>query len=308
MAIKLARVPTAEMYFRLGDTLEDEAQYVDADHNLRTVLTLLRSDTTSELYFRAIRNLMLCAIGLNNTADEMHWFGVLEKNKKALAYDWDSHARYLISVKEFKKAGHAYSQAASVLNKDWCSAGTAYQAASEEDSSLFADRKCIETLTGTTGSENDLAWAHYSIATILNDRGVYSEALSHAKEATALDSSSAWAFYAEAEALNSLQRFNEAINVSKEAIRLSDGKYAAMHFALGRSYFNIENWELARLSFEKAAEIDTSDDAAAYNVAVCFVRLSYFNDAAHWYEEALRRNPKRDDRDELRQRVQTLRR
>jgi hypothetical protein len=48
MAIKLARVPTAEMYFRLGDTLEDEAQYVDADHNLRTVLTLLRSDTTSE--------------------------------------------------------------------------------------------------------------------------------------------------------------------------------------------------------------------------------------------------------------------
>jgi Trypsin-like peptidase domain len=50
MAIKLARVPTAEVYFRLGDTLEDEEQYAESDRTLRTVLSLLRSDTTSELY------------------------------------------------------------------------------------------------------------------------------------------------------------------------------------------------------------------------------------------------------------------
>jgi tetratricopeptide (TPR) repeat protein len=308
MAIKLARVPTAEMYFRLGDTLEDEGQYAESDHTLRTVLSLLRPDTTSELYFRTVRNLQLCAGGLNNLGDEKRWFGELEKGNQATAYDWDYHAKQLLSANEFKSAGDAYSHAAGVIKRDWCDAGTSYQLASEADSELYANRKCIETLTGTTGSESDLAWAHASIAATLNSRGVYSEALTHAKEAAVLDPSNAWAFTDEAEALNNLQRFTEAINASKEAIRLSDGKYASMHFTLGTSYFKTENWELARQSYEKAAELDTTDDAAAYNVAVCLARQSYFNDAAHWYEEALRRNPKRDDRDELRQRIQALRR
>jgi tetratricopeptide (TPR) repeat protein len=308
MAIKLARAPTAEMYFRLGDTLEDEGQYFEADHTLRTVLSLLRSDTTSELYFQAVRNLELCAAGLNNVGDEKRWFSELEKGNKATAYDWNYHANQLLSANEYKSAGEAYSRAANVIKKAWCDAGTSYEMASDADSALYANRKCIETLTGTTGSERDLGWAHAFIASTLNGRGVYSEALSHAKEATVLDPSNAWAFTYEAEALDNLQRFNEAINASKEAIRLSDGKFSSMHFRLGTSYFKAENWELAKQSFEKAAELDTTDDAAAYNVAVSLARLSYFNDAAHWYEEALRRNPKRDDRDELRQRIQTLRR
>ena len=183
-----------------------------------------------------------------------------------------------------------------------------YDLALQSDPSLAVNRKCIEALTGTSGSESQLAWAHISIANTLNSRGVYTEALSHAKEATALDSSNAWAFYAEADALNNLQRFNEAINASKEALRLSDGKHASMHFTLGTSYFKTENWQLARQSFEKASELDSKDDSAAYNVGICLTRLGYFNDAAHWYEEALRRNPKRDDKDEIRQRIQTLRR
>jgi tetratricopeptide (TPR) repeat protein len=308
MAIRQSRVPTAEMYFRLGDTLEDEGQYADADHTLRTVLSVLRSDTTSQLYFDSVRDLMLCAGGLSNLSDEKRWFGELKKGNNANAYDWNYHAKQLVSANEFKNAGDAYSRAADVIKHAWCDAGTSYQSASEADSALYANRKCIETLTGTTGSERDLAWAHAFIAGTLNSRGVYSEALNHAKEATVLDSSNAWAFTDEAEALNNLQRFTEAINASKEAIRLSDGKYASMHFTLGTSYFKTENWELARQSYEKAAELDTTDDAAAYNVAVCLARQSYFNDAAHWYEEALRRNPKRNDADDLRQRIKTLRR
>ena len=126
--------------------------------------------------------------------------------------------------------------------------------------------------------------------------------------ATVLDPSNAFAFNAEADALNHLQRYNEAINASKEALRLSDGKYAFMHFTLGSSYFETEHWELARQSFEKAADLNPKDDSAAYNVAVSLVRLGYFTDAAHWYEEALRRNPKRDDRDELKRRIETIRR
>jgi tetratricopeptide (TPR) repeat protein len=182
-----------------------------------------------------------------------------------------------------------------------------YDIASETDSALSANRKCIDALTGTKDSEKQLAWAHQSIASALNQRGVYSEALTHAKEATSLDPINPWTFAAEADVLNNLHRPSEAITAAKEAIRLSDGKYSSMHFALGSAYFDSENWELARQSFQKAAELDPKDDAAAYNVAVCFVRLAYYNDAAHWYEEAIRRNPNRDDVDELRRRIRALR-
>ena len=101
------------------------------------------------------------------------------------------------------------------------------------------------------------------------------------------------AFYQDtlADSLYGLRRFQEAINASKQAIRLSDGKYAWMHFTLGNSYFDIENWELARQSYEKASQLDPKDDAATYNVAVCLARLGLFKDAADWYEETLRRNP-----------------
>jgi tetratricopeptide (TPR) repeat protein len=308
LAIKTARSPTAEMYFRLGDTLEDESQYVEAESVLRNVLNLAQSDAASDLYFQAVRDMVLCADGLHQPGDEKRWFGELEKRGQAGAYDWHSHAARLVAAAEYKDAGDAYSRAATTIKGDWCSAGIMYDAVSDADSSLSADRKCIEALTGTSGSEVQLAGAHQSLASTLNDRGVYSEALSHAKEATTLDPSNAWAFSTEADALNYLQRFNEAINASKEAIRLSDGKFSSMHFTLGTSYFKTENWELARQSFQKAAELNPKDDAAAYNVAVCYARLGYYNDAAHWYEEALRRNPSRDDKDELRHRIEILRR
>jgi tetratricopeptide (TPR) repeat protein len=305
-SIKLANAPTAEMYYRLGDTLEDEGQYEESEAVLRNVLT--RSDKSSDLYFQAIRDMVLCASGLNRPAEEKSWFSELEKNNQATAYDWHSHAARLYAASEYKAAGEAYSQAATEIKRDWCSAGGMYDLSSDADSSLSAYRKCIDILTGTTGSETQLAEAHASIASTLNDRGVYSEALNHAKEATVLDPSYAFAFATEADALNHLQRFNEAINASKEALRLSDGKYSFMHFTLGTSYFHMENWQLAEQSFEKAANLDPKDDAAPYNVAICYARLGYYGDAAHWYEEVLRRNPQRADKDELRQRIQVLRR
>ena len=307
-AINLARTPNAQMYFRLGDTLEDEGQYVESETILRNVLTLTEAGKPSDLYFSTVRNMMLCAGGLRHSDEEKHWFSELGKGGQTNAFDWRSHAQYLDMIGEYKAAGDAYSQAATTFKEDWCSAATSYDLVSDADSSLAANRKCIDALTGTNGKETQLASAHVSIAVTLNSRGVYSEALSHAKEATVLDPSNAFAFAAEADALNSLQRFNEAINASNEALRLSDGKYAFMHFTLGSAYFGTENWELARQSFGKAAELDPKDDTAAYNVAVCYARLGYFNDAAVWYENALQRNPNRQDRDELRHRIDALRR
>ena len=78
--------------------------------------------------------------------------------------------------------------------------------------------------------------AHRLIASILNDRGVYDEAVSHAKEAIQLDSSDARAHHQLAKALNSLRRFTEAVAEAKTSLRLSDGKYAEMHFELGSAY------------------------------------------------------------------------
>jgi tetratricopeptide (TPR) repeat protein len=108
--------------------------------------------------------------------------------------------------------------------------------------------------------------------------------------------------------LRGLRRFQEAIAASKQAIRLSDGKYSYMHFNLAASYFDTQNWEAARQSFELAARMVPKDDAAAFNVALCYLNLSYFRDAATWFEEVLRRNPNRADKQDLLNRISALRR
>ena len=162
--------------------------------------------------------------------------------------------------------------------------------------------------SGKPKSETRLSDAHRQVANVLNERGVYEEARSHAKESTVLVPDAAWAYDSQAVALLGLRRFQEAINAGKQAIRLSDGKFGIMHFHLGTAYFETENWQFARQSYEKAAELMPKEDASAYNVALCFQRMGLFIDAARWYEEVLKRNPGRTDRQELLNRIATLRR
>ena len=50
------------------------------------------------------------------------------------------------------------------------------------------------------------------------------------------------------------------------------------------------------------------DQKTVKSAAVCYARLGYFNDSAEWYENTLQRNPNRQDRDELRRRIDALRR
>jgi tetratricopeptide (TPR) repeat protein len=81
-----------------------------------------------------------------------------------------------------------------------------------------------------------------------------------------------------------------------------------MHFHLGSAYYQTENWQFAKQSYEKAAELMPTSDAAAYNVGLCMQRLTFYLDAASWYEEALRRNPKRTERQQLLDKIAALRR
>lgn len=79
-----------------------------------------------------------------------------------------------------------------------------------------------------------------------------------------------------------------------------------MYFRLGTAYFETENWEFARQSFERAAELAPKDPASAYNVALCLQHLGLYIDAANWYEEVLRRDPDRTNKDELLNKIRVL--
>jgi tetratricopeptide (TPR) repeat protein len=307
-AIAGAHPPSAEMYYALADLLEDMGNKTDAEVNFRLALSESLKASNSDLEANSIRGLARCADALDNVTEAREWFESLRKKDYATPYDWASQGGRLARAGEYKAAGEAYETAAKLgaYYTSWCDAAAMYSIVSEYDSILSCARSCIAQGTGKDKSESYLAVAHRQIADVLSERGVYEEALSHAKEATVLDSSDAWAYAAMADALFGLHRFQETINAAKEAIRLSDGKYSTMHFRLGSAYFETENWDFARQSFEKAAQLDPKEPASAYNVALCFQRLGLSIDAAHWYEEVLRRDPNRSDKDELLDRIRTL--
>jgi tetratricopeptide (TPR) repeat protein len=177
-----------------------------------------------------------------------------------------------------------------------CYAAVAGSFINDDDAVLSDARKCIGGGTGQKDSEGALGSAHREIAEVLNRRGVYSEALAQAREAINLTPEDSWSYGEMADALYGLRRFEEAITTSQQAIRLSDGKFAWMHFRLGSTYFELKNWDFARQSFEKAAELNPKLAAAVYNVGLCYANQGYYRDAVKRYEEYLRRNPNGSDR------------
>jgi tetratricopeptide (TPR) repeat protein len=308
-AMKMVSVPTATMYFHLGDVLEDRGSYLEAESAFRRAADLSKGSDDS-VYADCLRGLTRTAFSLSKPAEGKKWFNALVQTGNANAWDWQAQAGKLAGTSDYQGAGESYMRAASMgaLWTNWCDAATSFVSASaSEDNALFCARKCLEVGVGKKDSDTNLEAAHYVIAITLNSRGVYQEALSHAREAIAINSSSAWNYDAQATALLGLRRFQEAVTASTQAIRLSDGKWPSMHFHLGNAYFELENWEFARQSFEKAAQMDQKDDAAAYNVALCYVNLKYYNDAANWYEEVLRRNPNHPQKQEIVRRIDILR-
>jgi tetratricopeptide (TPR) repeat protein len=308
-SISLTKQPNAEMYYWLGDTLEMRGSHQEADTALRRALDLNRLASDAAQQARILRDLISVAAELKRTADIDKWFASLAQTGQANVWDWTQQARRLDAARRFAEAGTSWQTAAefNVGWSNWCEAAGSFEMVpGKEDSVLFTARKCIALGVGKPKSEAQLGEAHRVLARVLNDRGVYEEALSHAKEATVLSTENASAYDQQAVALLGLRRYQEAINAAKQAIRLSDGKYGIMHFHLGSAYFETENWQFARQSFEKAAELMPTSDAPAYNVALCLQRLGIYLDAAQWYEEVLRRNPNRTDKQDLLSRIAML--
>ena len=310
-AMRMSKQPAGDVYYHLADVLEDRGSYLEAESNFRRALDLSKASSDPDLLANSLRGLVRTTYSQGKQAESDFWFRALVETSKVNAWDWEQNGRRLDGVRRYREAGQSYRQAALLGGSwtNWCEAAGSFALADGEDDAVLAcARKCVSEGSGKKNSESRLGNAHRLIAGILNERGVYQEALSHAREACALNPSDAWAFDAQAEALLGLRRFREAINASNSAIRLSDGKYAHMHFNLGSAYFEVENWEFARQSFEKAAQLNPKDTAAPYNVALCLVRLGYYRDAANWYEEVLRRNPNHRNRAEILSRIQILRR
>lgn len=308
-AFRLTKQPTVEMYYHLADVLEDRGSVVEAEGYFRRALELSER-TGNEMRAPILRGLVRTADLSGSKTGSDVWFKALVDTGKAHAWDWESNAKRLQELGKFEEAGQSYRQSAVLGGswQNWCKAARVFAGSStNNDDALACARKCIAEGEGKKGSETHLGSAHSSIAGVLNSRGVHQEALGHAREATVLRPSDPFAFKDLAEALIGLRRFQEAINASIQAIRLSDGKYSYMHFSLGSAYFETENWELAKQSYEKAAQLDPKDTAAPYNVALCLSRLRYYRDAAKWLEEVLRRDPNHRDRQEILRRIQVLR-
>jgi tetratricopeptide (TPR) repeat protein len=309
-AIGESKSPSTEMYYLLGDTLLMRRTYQEAEAALRRSLELNRTNTDAEQQSLIFRDLVSVAEALKRPNEIDKWFSALVETGKASAWDWTQQAQRLDAAQRYAEAGESWQKSAefNYAWTDWCEASGSFELApGKEDATLFTARKCIELGVGQQKSEARLSAAHASVARVLNDRGVYEEALSHSKEAAVLDSGNATAYDQQAVALLGLHRNQESINAAKQAIRLSDGKYGIMHFHLGYAYFETENWTFARQSYEKAAALMPSSDSSAYNVALCLQRLNLYLDAAHWYEEALRRNPNRNDKQDILKLIQALR-
>jgi tetratricopeptide (TPR) repeat protein len=299
------------MYFWLGDALEMGGSYQEADTALNKALDLNRIKPDDGEKANIVRDLIASASALNRTNVVDGWFNILVQTGFATSSDWEAQARRLDSMNRYAEAGVDWQRAAEIDKApwtDWCEAAGSYAEAPEKsDETLYTARKCISDGSGESKSEGRLSLAHFFIASILNDRGVFEEALSQARESIVLNGENGSAYDAQAVALIGLRRNQEAVNASKQAIRLTDGKYGIMHFHLGSAYFGTENWQAAAQSFEKAAELMPISDAAAYNVALCLAKQGITLDAAHWYEECLRRNPNRSDKQDILSIISALR-
>lgn len=311
--LRLTKEPTAEIVIELADILESRGAYADAEIYFKQALILCMNPLNVEVRSRCLRGLENVSYALGKHNESNSFFKMLVDNGDASGFDWRTHASHLEENKKYHEAGLCYQQAATILGKwgwqNWLSAARMfYFNENDYDAALNCARKTISIGSGKKGAEREMGLAYRIIADILNSRGVYQEALNHAKESIAIYSEDPWSHYEEGRALIGLRRFMAATSAILQAIRLSDGKFSLMHFSLGSAYFELENWQLAKQSFEKGSELDPNDTAGPYNIALCLIHLSYYLDAAKWFEEVLRRNPNHPQRQEILQKIQTLRR
>jgi len=242
-------------------------------------------------------------------------FAAMVRADQASEFDWATHARHLAARDGWGPAGDAYAKAyrmsvqTGATGRYACEAGRMWVLGKAPDKALDALRTCLDAYSlATYVDTSEVAAAHGLVASILNDRNVFSQAEVHARQARNLAPNDPWAALELSRSFEGEQRPTEAAAAAEEAIRLSDGRYGSMHFQAGSAYFDLQDWSRCATAFQKAAELSPKDDAAAYNTGLCLAKQGYYLDAARWMEQALARNPNRTDRADIQRRIAIWRR
>jgi tetratricopeptide (TPR) repeat protein len=261
------------------------------------------SDEAAGIYMSLFRALRSSA----KPAEAEGWLKKATAIRDLAAWEWAQYAEFLDGLRRYGDAAVAWMKAAEKEPTDVnvCEAAASYFYADDLDAALPLTRRCVG-LASMKNATARLVTAHRLLADMLEERGVYEEAANHARQAISLSPENALAHHALARALLRQRRFTEAISSAKAAIRLSDGKYARMHFTLGNAHFSLEQWPEAVQAFLKAAEQDPTDWAAAYNVAASYYNSDYDSEALRWYREALQRNPNSPRKDQILSMIQRL--
>jgi tetratricopeptide (TPR) repeat protein len=314
-AISSMKTPTTDAYTTLAYLREQQGKNAEALALYTKALNAPQSAWTIDRE-TVLRGQVRNASALKLSAQRKSYFSELVLTGKATSEEWSDEAYRLYEIDHDAPAAIKAFQTAGTLTTDgisWCRA-VLYEV---ELSKQFADdllsdgKKCLtkEAVTPTRDIKDlngVLAAVNTDMANVLNTRGVYNEAMNYAREATKIAPEDPDGFDALGDAYYYGQRYNEAVSTEKEAIRLSDGKYAYMHFRLGAAYFELEQWKLAESSFETAFQEDPKSESAAYNIALCLLRQGFRLDAIQWYRRVLKINPNREDKEDILRKIEAL--
>jgi tetratricopeptide (TPR) repeat protein len=289
--------------FVLGGVKQDanDLQAAMALHALETNAT--PSVCGNDLALAAYRALIAETANAGHPDQAETWFRRYAEKYQPAAYEWDSEGDRLQSAKNMAGAADAYERAAASDTKsyayDYCYASTDrfFQQPANPDTVLADGRKCVD---GSVTEGRDFAKKYYDeklpgvydvMAEVLENRGVHDQAYEYIKSALASQPDNPFFLSDEAGILESRGRFAECVSAAQAAIRASDGKYAFMQERLGDCYFDTENWTDAAASYRIAAEADTTNAAAAFNLGLSLQRQGFTVDAREWFRNALQRNP-----------------
>ncbi|HUV68847.1 MAG TPA: trypsin-like peptidase domain-containing protein [Terracidiphilus sp.] len=262
-----------------------------------------------DLTEQSIRNLVNENDAAKRPEEAEKWFKDYAARYTPEAYEWDSEGDRRAAVNDNATAANAYEQAArnTYYSYDYCYATRSnYAQFPRNDDAILKDGKlCIDASAKNTVKGNEKYFSDAVpivdnlLAIVLDDRGVYQEALDYVKESIRARPDYADAMDTEATIYFHQQRFPECESVETAAIRAADGKYPYMQFRLGTCYFSEQNWPMAENSFRIAAEADKTDAASAFNLGLCLRRQGAENDAKIWFREALTRNPDKELREKI---------
>lgn len=294
--------------FVLGYIKRDQEKYTEAIPLHTTVATKATSLCGHDLSEQASQALIYENDSTKRPDEAERWFRHYASLHEPLPNEWDSEGDRRAAVSDLPGAMDAYERAASsapYYAYDYCYASTAAILMPNQGDRVLADgRKCVEaSVKANTYNEkyfkSKLPLVYRGMADILEQRGVYQQALEYVKESLSADPEDPFSLDTEADILYSLGRSSECIAASTAAVRASDGKYSWMQFRLGTCYFASEDWTHAETSFRLAAQADKADAASAFNLGLSLQRQGYGSDAQVWFREALNRKPNNELRGKI---------